>query len=457
VAHHGGTLAPLPEPDLRPAKPETNSVNHFPKNMVSELSWAHSYDKLGQVTTGWHYTNGSTLISGRDFGYRFDDIGNRLNTTNNSTVTNYSANLLNQYTAIAGVSHTSDDDGNETGDGTWTRTWDGENRLKSAETSTQKLEFAYDYMGRRIQKKVYSGSPGSWTLTTDYRFIYDGWNLMAIVDSTLAVFRAYVWGLDLSGSLQGAGGVGGLLVATGSGINPQFYCYDGNGNVLVLLRATDGKETARYEYGPFGETLLATGIRSGDNPFRFSTKFCDTETGQLYYGYRFYNGSVGRWLSRDPLYEEGTDLWRAGGAEDSRSSLFSNNARLGADLFNLHLFVRNAPMANYDPTGTGVFCSCTPPTVGLGLPLTAPLCGTLFPPPLFAPFGSTVTAGPATGTCSLNAWVIVLVPTKWCPTCVMVAPCTYTRTYTCVAGGPGAVIGSWVPAAPILTGGSCLP
>ena len=41
------------------------------------------------------------------------------------------------------------------------------------------------------------------------------------------------------------------------------------------------------------------------NPFRFSTKYQDDETDLLYYGYRYYNASTGRWLSRDPLDERG--------------------------------------------------------------------------------------------------------------------------------------------------------
>ena len=40
------------------------------------------------------------------------------------------------------------------------------------------------------------------------------------------------------------------------------------------------------------------------NPFRFSTKYQDDETDLLYYGYRYYNASTGRWLSRDPIGEE---------------------------------------------------------------------------------------------------------------------------------------------------------
>jgi len=63
--------------------------------------------------------------------------------------------------------------------------------------------------------------------------------------------------------------------------------------------------SARDEYGPFAENLRGTGPLAKANPFRFSTKFQDDETDLLYYGYRFYNQSLGRWPKRDPLEEKG--------------------------------------------------------------------------------------------------------------------------------------------------------
>jgi RHS repeat-associated protein len=52
--------------------------------------------------------------------------------------------------------------------------------------------------------------------------------------------------------------------------------------------------------GPFGELIRATGPMAKANPFRFSTKYQDDETDLLYYGYRYYNASTGKWSSRDP-------------------------------------------------------------------------------------------------------------------------------------------------------------
>jgi len=57
--------------------------------------------------------------------------------------------------------------------------------------------------------------------------------------------------------------------------------------------------------GPFGEVIRATGPMAKANPFRFSTKYQDDETDLLYYGYRYYNASTGRWISRDPAEEDG--------------------------------------------------------------------------------------------------------------------------------------------------------
>ena len=111
---------------------------------------------------------------------------------------------------------------------------------------------------------------------------------MAEVDGNGAVVRGYTWGLDLSGTLDGAGGIGGQLFITENGgtLTNHFVAYDGNGNVAALVR-TDGVETARYEYGPFGELIRANGPIARTDPFRWSTKFWDEESELVYYGYRY--------------------------------------------------------------------------------------------------------------------------------------------------------------------------
>jgi RHS repeat-associated protein len=139
--------------------------------------------------------------------------------------------------------------------------------------------------------------------------------------------RSYVWGLDLSGSSQGAGGVGGLLQV--SVLLPSPFTllpsYDGNGNIMALVDAATGTTAANYEYGPFGEPLRATGPAAALNPFRFSTKYTDSETGLLYYGFRYYSPSIKRLLTRDPIEERGG--------------------------VNLYVMVRNDSVNEFDPLG----------------------------------------------------------------------------------------------------------
>ena len=225
-----------------------------------------------------------------------------------------------------------DDDGNLTSDGRWTYVWDAENRLKRMETASsaytagaprKRIDYAYDDRGRRTLKSVYtwntSISAFNTTPAAKVGFLYHDWNLLQEVDlsgSSPATLRSYYWGLDLSGSLQGAGGVGGLLAADldAATYSTAFYASDANGNVSDLALCQGGFAT-HYEYDAFGNAYPEnTGWinLASLNPFRFSTKYTETdaatggnETGLLYYGFRYYNPSTGRWPNRDPIEENG--------------------------------------------------------------------------------------------------------------------------------------------------------
>jgi RHS repeat-associated protein len=85
----------------------------------------------------------------------------------------------------------------------------------------------------------------------------------------------------------------------------NFAAFEANENIAALVNTSNAVASAHYEYGPFGEPLRATGPMAEANPFRYSTKYQDEETDFLYYGYRYFNPSTGRWLSRDPAEERG--------------------------------------------------------------------------------------------------------------------------------------------------------
>ena len=211
-----------------------------------------------------------------------------------------------------------DFDGNLISDGRFNYTWDAENRLIAMEThatvplpARRKLTFAYDFMGRRIRKTVWHGtSGGGWQLHHKFDFIHElgGWNILAERSggSNNSFLRTYTWGTDLSGNLSGAGGVGGLLSTKFHTSNTTVANgMDLNGNVTLLVNKATGQSAATYDYGPFGEPLRQSGEYATLNPFRFSTKYTDNETGFVDYGYRPYIPSLGRWPSRDPIEEKG--------------------------------------------------------------------------------------------------------------------------------------------------------
>jgi RHS repeat-associated protein len=205
------------------------------------------------------------------------------------------------------------------------------------------------WMGRRIRSKVTKLDTS--TVTQDNKFIYDGWNPLTELDASNARVRTFLWGSDLSGSMQGAGGVGGLLkVTTQTPSSSTFVAYDGNGNVTAPVDHANGAQSmhAQYEYGPFGELVRSSGSMAKVNPFRFSTKYQDDESDLLYYGYRYYNPSTGRWISRDPLWERAFRQMMMRRLDDP---LGSSAGVKESEVKNSMVFVQNRTLALVDSVG----------------------------------------------------------------------------------------------------------
>jgi len=135
-----------------------------------------------------------------------------------------------------------------------------------------------------IQRMDYSGSPAS----TNF----------------------HVWGQDLSGTLEGAGGIGGLLAQV-RGTNVWLYTYDGNGNVVDVLDATlldiPPPVVAHYEYDPFGRVVSSSGLCASSNLWQFSTKPFNRTWGLVHYEFRPYSPNLHIWISRDPMGEKGSE------------------------------------------------------------------------------------------------------------------------------------------------------
>jgi len=222
----------------------------------------------------------------------------------------------------------------------WHFFWDAENRLVCASNATTVVRNTYDHQSRRIRKDVsaYNASTSNFEPVICSLFLYDGWTPLA--ETSWAQDQQwkthfYTWGFDLSGTPQDAGGVGGLLAVTTCNTQPvtcntYFPTFDANGNVTAYIDFT-GATAARFEYDAFGNTISETlsnfsTLELSNFPFRFSTKYLDPETGLIMYQRRAYSAKLGRWLSRDPIEEQG-------------------------DTPNLYCMIQNDPLNDYDAFG----------------------------------------------------------------------------------------------------------
>ncbi len=216
-----------------------------------------------------------------------------------------------------------DSNGNLTNDGIRSFLYDAENRLVTNwVVSAWKSEFVYDGLGRRRIERDY-GWIGSWSKTNELHFIYDGWLLIQVRDANNNVLVSYTRGLDLSATLEEAGGIGGLLART-DGNGSTFYHADGAGNVTALM---DGNQNiaARYLYAPFGRLTGKWGTMAEANVMQFSSMPVHRQSGLSLYPSRAYDPSLQRWTTRDPIGEVGG--------------------------VNLYGFVGNSPANRTDPLG----------------------------------------------------------------------------------------------------------
>src|SRR5205807_10114228 len=214
-------------------------------------------------------------------GYPYDPVGNRLSSLG---VSPYSYNVSNQLTAKPGVTYTYDNNGNTLtkvdSSGTTTFAWDFENRLTSVTLpgSGGTVTFKYDPFGRRIYKSSSSGTS---------IFAYDGDNLIEETNSSGAAVARYSQTQNIDEPLA--------MLRSGS---TSYYHADGLGSVSSLSNAA-GSIASTYTYDSFGKLTNSTG--SLTNPFRYTGREFDSETGLYYYRARYYDPSTGRFLSEDPI------------------------------------------------------------------------------------------------------------------------------------------------------------
>jgi RHS repeat-associated protein len=258
--------------------------------------------------------NAAVLYGDNTFTYNVS-VSNGLNTFTaiaSNSLAAMSTNVSTANVLFTNSGYAYDLNGNLLTDGTRGFTYDDENQLISVwKTNVWRNDFVYDGKMRRRIEKDFNWSGGAWIQTNEVHFIYDGNLVVQERNTNNQPVVEYTRGNDLSGSLQGAGGIGGLLARSQNSLPPtpyyavhSYYHADGNGNVTMLLNASQ-TPVAKYLYDPYGNTLAQSGILADANNYRFSSKEWNANSGLYYYLYRFYDTYLQRWLNRDPIQEWG--------------------------------------------------------------------------------------------------------------------------------------------------------
>jgi len=262
------------------------------------LTESYHYDSLGnrieikcnESTLKYSYDDLSQLTSENGNIYKYDSNENRIH-KNGSDIQH---NKFNEITFFDGFKFEYDKNGNlktkQVNDSVFTLEYDSLNRLTGASSSNLQVEYLYDPFGRRIQKIVQQSNGKAVE-----EYLYDGDNeIAALENNKLKQFCVK----DTSNKP--------VLIE----LEDKIYApiCDLQGNVRRLISAEINEVESKIEFTAYGEVL--SNESSIFNPWSFASKRYDPELNLIYYGKRYYDPNLGRWLTTDPAgFVDGLNLY----------------------------------------------------------------------------------------------------------------------------------------------------
>jgi RHS repeat-associated protein len=262
-------------------------------------------------------TDGTVICQ---YSYQLDGVGNHEQASLTQPLAampspqeiDYSYDKGNRIQSAGNATYTHDQNGNrktKSADGQSTSyAWNYANRLTQIDSPEGTIEFKYDGLNNRVTR-VQSGE------TTRYVLDLSGEmsRVLAETDGSGEIEAYYVYGQGLLSRIDA------------SSDETRYYHYNDRGDTVALTDES-GNVTDAYAYGAYGCLLDEEGETS--NPFKFVGRYgVMDESGSLYFmRARFYDGKIGRFMSKDPLGFDGGD-------------------------WNLYGYVINSPIKNIDPLG----------------------------------------------------------------------------------------------------------
>ena len=273
-----------------------NAVNNITQMTDSAGANNYTYDPLDRLTAATHPNQTNET-------YTYDDVGNRTASHQGSS---YTYQAFNRLVTANGASFGYDANGNLTSktdaSGSWTYSWDYENRLKQVSLSGGlTVNYSYDALGRRIQRLS--------TTSGTTKFVYDGADVLRDLDGNGNTVADYLNGPGIDNKLRQT-----------AGTTAAYFATDHLGTTRAL---TDegGSVSTTLDYDSFGNVIGG----SASTRYTYTGREADSDTGLMYYRARWYDSHVGRFLLEDPI-----------------------GLRGGLNLFT---YVHNAPIKKIDPMG----------------------------------------------------------------------------------------------------------
>jgi RHS repeat-associated protein len=315
----------------------TSFIDGSNTNAAKRLTYG--YDDLNRLTSA-SSTNAATSTNYLET-YTYDAIGNITAKTGQGSYTYAGTSYANPHaaTAIGGASLTYDNNGNLTGDGTATYTWDYENRLTQSTRNSLSVTYAYDHDEERVRQ-------ANATTTTVYPSRY--YSVVSTVNgpTTTATSTSYVWiGDALAAYVEQA-----LINGTATGTPQTHYVHGDHLGSTNVVTDTSGNVEILRDYLPYGSERISSGNASLARTY--IGEFADT-SGLQYLNARYMDPTRGQFLSQDPVHLViGNSVAVQQLTGQSLNKYLSDPQQL-----NSYSYARNNPIINKDPTGNATYVS----------------------------------------------------------------------------------------------------
>jgi len=279
---------------------QTFSYDFENEAMMAKFRWLaqpegqdHGWSQQISLTS-WT-SNGTTLNQTQSWNLSLEGAWNSTTVNGNTETRTFNQTYETLFSNANPMSHDRKGNLTQNKDGSLF-TWDFDNQLafSTAGTPSVNAAYAYDALGRRVSKS--SGNTvtvfvhSNYQIATEYKSVNGG---------AFTEHQSFVYATYIDDPIA--------LIST----NGTYFYHSNQQYSIAAITDSNGNLSERYGYNAYGKPVVITDSILVDNPYFFTGRQLDLETGLFYFRARYYDASLGQFISRDPLnYVDGMNLYR---------------------------------------------------------------------------------------------------------------------------------------------------